>query len=308
MKLGAKFPQTESGQDPGAAVAFVQAAEDLGFDYLTANEHVLGAHPEGRSAQWIGPYTHEHVIHEPLILFAFLAGVTRRIRFATSILVLPLRQAALVAKQVAELDVLSGGRVWLGVGVGWNDVEYEAMGAEFATRGHRIEEQIAVMRALWTQEVVDFDGRWHKIDRAGVKPMPIQRPIPIWMGGSSKRALDRAGRIADGWFPGGTVLDPYRRAINTARPGAALAPSVAEDWAPQIQQVLAVAEAAGRPSGSVEIGAEVSAAAIEGGKGLTAVMSHKADLGVTHLTIATQGAGLVWPDGHIDALRRVRLG
>jgi probable F420-dependent oxidoreductase len=305
MKLGVKFPQTESGQDPGAAIAFVQAAEHMGFDYVTANEHVLGAHPEGRPAAWVGPYTHEHIIHEPLVLFAFLAAVTRRISFATSILVLPLRQTALVAKQAAELDVLSGGRLWLGVGVGWNSVEYEAMGSDFATRGPRIEEQIAVLRAFWTQEVVDFDGRWHKIDRAGVKPMPIQRPIPIWMGGSSNRALDRAGRLADGWFPGGTVLDPYRRATNIARPGTPLAPSVADDWEAQIRQVLASASAAGRPPGSVAIGAEISASAIESGKDLAEVTSKKAALGVTHLTIATQGAGRRWPEGHIEALHRI---
>ncbi len=306
MKLGVKFPQSETNSDPIAARDFVQAAEDLGFEYITANEHVLGAHPEGRGATWVAPYTHEHIVHEPFVLFAFLSAATRHISFATSVLVLPLRQTVLVAKQAAELDLLSGGRLWLGVGVGWNSVEFEAMGADFATRGARMEEQVKVLRALWTQEVVDFDGRWHRITRAGIKPMPKQRPIPIWMGGSSDQALDRAGRLADGWFPGGSVVDPFRRTESRAQPGKPLAGPADEDWTPQIRRLLAASEAAGRSLGSIAVADQINVSTANTPEDLSKAIGTKTAIGVTHLTVATQAAGLAWPHDHIKALRRVK--
>ncbi|HEY9325316.1 MAG TPA: LLM class F420-dependent oxidoreductase, partial [Candidatus Limnocylindria bacterium] len=182
MRVGAVFPQLEIGTDPDAIAKYARTVEDLGYDHLVIFDHVLGA-DANRPGGWTGAYDHRSMFHEPFVLYGYLAAVTSRLRLATAVLVLGQRQTALVAKQAAEVDVLSRGRLTLGVGIGWNAVEYEALGESFTNRGRRIEEQIAVLRALWTQEVVDFKGRWHRIDRAGIDPLPVQRPIPIWMGG-----------------------------------------------------------------------------------------------------------------------------
>ena len=304
MKLGVKFPHDEAGIDPSAIRDYAQAVDDLGFDYLIASDHVVGADPQGRGAPWLATYTNEHAIHEPFVLFSFMAGVTRRITFATSVLVLPQRQTVLVAKQAAALDVVSGGRLWLGVGVGWNTVEYEALGVNFRSRGARLEEQISVMRALWTQQVVSFNGRYHRITGAGLNPMPIQRPIPIWMGGATDRALDRAGRLADGWFPGGSMIDPFQRTPSRANPGRPLGGPGDEDWAPQIQRLLASATAAGRQPSAIAIGAQFNVLKTTNTDEFQLALERKAALGATHLTIATAAAGLPWPEGHINVLRR----
>src|SRR5882672_3039514 len=195
MKYGVVFPQTEFGNDVQAIKDYAQAAEGLGYDYLLVYDHVLGAHP-GREPKLTGPYTHEHPFHEPMVLFGFLAGVTKRLQLTTGILILPQRQTVLVAKQAAEVDRLSGGRLRLGVGLGWNYVEYEALGEDFHTRGRRIAEQVEVMRRLWTEPLVTFEGKWHRIDRAGIRPLPVQQPIPVWMGGSAEPVIQRTARIA----------------------------------------------------------------------------------------------------------------
>jgi probable F420-dependent oxidoreductase len=182
MKLGVIFPQTEIGNDPIAIRDYAQTAEALGYNHVLAYDHVLGANPD-RPEGWRGPYTHRTPFHEPFVLFAYLAGLTTQLHFVTGIIILPQRQTALVAKQAAALDVLSGGRLRLGVAIGWNPVEYEALGENFHNRGRRIEEQIQVLRALWQNELVTFDGEWYHIPDAGINPLPIQRPIPIWMGG-----------------------------------------------------------------------------------------------------------------------------
>src|SRR5919108_1065918 len=182
VKLGAIFPQTEIGTDLGAIRAFVQAVEAFGYDSIFIADHVLGADPRVHQHPSLGRYSYKSVVHEPLTLMAYLAATTTGITLATGILILPQRQTALVAKQAAEVDVLSGGRLLLGIGVGWNPVEYEALGEDFHNRGRRCEEQIVVLRALWTQEVVDFKGQWHQINHADLNPLPVQRPIPIWIG------------------------------------------------------------------------------------------------------------------------------
>src|ERR671934_2725211 len=207
MQLGVIFPQTEIGADPKAVRDFVQAAEGIGYEHVIVFDHVLGvdtAYYQG----WQGPYTQHDMFHEPFVLYGYLAAITQRLELVTAVIILGQRQTALVAKQAAEVDVLSGGRLRLGVGIGWNAVEYEALGENFHNRGKRSEEQIAVMRALWTQEVVDFHGRWHHISHAGLNPLPVQRPIPIWFGvGSSQNpqppeaVLRRVARLADGWSP-----------------------------------------------------------------------------------------------------------
>jgi probable F420-dependent oxidoreductase len=193
MQIGAVFPQNELGGDPSAVRRIGRAVEDLGFDHLLAYDHVLGAVHANRTPQLTGPYTERDPFHDPFVMFAYLAGITQRLRFATGVLVLPQRQTALVARQAADVDLLSGGRLRLGVGVGWNPVEYEALGQDFRTRGARQEEQIELLRRLFTEPVVDFSGRFDRVDRAALVPKPAQ-PIPIWLGGSGPAAFDRAAR------------------------------------------------------------------------------------------------------------------
>ena len=200
MKLGVVFPQTESGVDPIAIRDYAQAVEGMGYDHLVTYDHVLGASTTTRP-DWTGPYTSETLFHEPFVLFGYLAGLTKVIELVTGILILPQRQTALVAKQAAEVDLLSGGRLRLGIGVGWNDVEYEGLNLDFGDRGVRSEEQIVVLRALWAEPSITFKGRWHTIDNAGINPLPPRRAIPVWIGGYSEATLRRVGSIGDGWFP-----------------------------------------------------------------------------------------------------------
>ena len=197
MQLGVIFPQTEIGNDPEVIQAYAATVETAGYDYLSVYDHVLGAHPD-QAAALGGPYTYRTPFHEVFVLLGHLAAITERIGLATEVLVLPQRQTALVAKQTAEIDVLSRGRLRLGVGIGWNAVEFEALGEDFHTRGRRIEEQIEAMRLLWAEDLVRFRGRFHQITDAGINPPPPRRSIPIWIGGSAERALRRAARLADG--------------------------------------------------------------------------------------------------------------
>src|ERR1700733_6477829 len=213
IQIGAVYPQIELGGDPHAVRRFGKAVEELGFDYLLAYDHVLGAVHAGRTPLLTGPYTEHDPFHDPFVMFSYLAGITERIGFATGILVLPQRQTALVARQAADVDLLSGGRLRLGVGVGWNPVEYEALGQDFRTRGARQEEQIGLLRRLFTEPVVDFRGRFDRIDRAALVPRPA-RPIPIWLGGSGDAAFERAARLADGFifFGGGSqAIQAWKR-------------------------------------------------------------------------------------------------
>ena len=198
MRLHAIFPQTEIGSDAAVVAAFVREVEAMGFDGLVAYDHVLGADPARPG--WSGPYTIESTFHEVIVLFSYAAAITTTLELSTGVLILPQRQTALVAKQAAALDVLSGGRLRLGVGVGWNWVEFDALGMSFTHRGKRIEEQIALLRRLWTEPSVTFDGTWHHVDRAGINPLPVQRPIPLWMGADSEPAIRRVARLADGFF------------------------------------------------------------------------------------------------------------
>jgi probable F420-dependent oxidoreductase len=200
MRIGAVFPQTEIGNDTAAIRAYTHAVEALGFHHIQIYDHVIGANTASRP-NWRGPYTIDTAFHEVFVLYGFIAAITQRIELGMSVVILPQRQTVLVAKQAAELDLLSGGRLRLGVGVGWNEVEYEALGENFHNRGARCDEQIELMRQLWCNRAVTFHGRWHTVTDAGIKPRPIQQPIPIWIGGSSQAALRRVGRLGDGWFP-----------------------------------------------------------------------------------------------------------
>ena len=198
MKFGAVLPTCEIGDDPGAVRDWAQAAESLGYAHIVAYDHVLGAEHAGRDPKLWGPYTEHDAFHEPFVTFGFLAGVTSTIELETAVIILPQRQTALVAKQAAEVDVLSGGRLRLGVGTGWNHVEYESLGVDWVSRGKIFDDQIELLRALWTNDVVDHASDHHRIDRAGIKPRPA-RSIPIWFGGFSTVAMRRAARIGDGF-------------------------------------------------------------------------------------------------------------
>jgi probable F420-dependent oxidoreductase len=217
MRIGVVFPQTEIGADVGAVRAYAQRVEELGFRHVLAYDHVVGADPVVHPG-WQGPYDLATTFHEPLVLFGYLAGITS-LELVTGIIILPQRQTVLVAKQAAEVDLLSGGRFRLGIGLGWNAVEYEALGQEFSTRGRRVEEQVELMRRLWTQPSVTYHGRYHRVTGAGLAPLPPQRPIPVWFGAQSDRAYRRAGRLADGWFPQvppGPRLDEARSVVGRA--------------------------------------------------------------------------------------------
>lgn len=201
IKIGFVFPQMEIGPDPSVAVRFAEEVEAAGFHYLLIFDHVLGADPSTRPG-WVGAYCVTDQFHEPFVFLSYLAARTG-LHFMTGVLVLPQRQTVLVAKQATELDVLSGGRLRLGVGIGWNGVEYEGLGVDFADRGRRLEEQIELMRLLWASEAIDYTGRYHRVDRAGILPRPEAGTIPIWIGtfGTNHRVLKRIARVADGWNP-----------------------------------------------------------------------------------------------------------
>jgi probable F420-dependent oxidoreductase len=198
MMLNALFPTRDIGTDPAKIRDFAQAAEELGYHGIEVADHVFGAAPRG---DWKPTYSEHDPFHETFTTMAFIAAVTKKVELVSGVLILPQRQTGLVAKQAAEVDILSGGRLRLGVGVGWNHVEYEALNTEWKTRGARQAEQIEVMRKLWTEDLVTYEGRFHKLEAVTMLPVPVQRPIPIWFGGSSDAVVKRAARIGDGYMP-----------------------------------------------------------------------------------------------------------
>jgi probable F420-dependent oxidoreductase len=221
MKIGVRYPYEELGDDVRLHAAFARKAEELGFRFLTFVDHVVGAEHAGRNPPFEGPYDEESVFHEPLTLMAWLAAQTEQIELTTSVLVLPQRQAVLAAKQAAEVHWLSHGRLRLGVGIGWNYVEYESLGVPYRDRGARLEEQVGVMRALWTERLLDYEGRFHRIDRAGFRPLPGEL-IPIWFGGFSEAQQDRCARIGDGFTFMRTSRLTLRAVANIKTKAAAL--------------------------------------------------------------------------------------
>lgn len=291
MEFGAIFPQTEIGSDPGEIRKFAHAVEGMGYDYIFIADHVLGADPAHHTHRSYEMYNHEKVVHESMTTLGFLAAITKSVGLTTGILILPQRQTALVAKQAAEVDVLSGGRLRLGIGVGWNEVEFQALNEEFHNRGRRSEEQIEVMRALWSQEVVDFDGRWHRITHAGINPLPVQRPIPVWLGAGSATApappevvLRRVARMADGWCPNFLPDEEGRRAV---------------------EQVHAYAKEAERNPSAIGLEGRLKI----GGKqpeDWQAEVKAWEELGAGYVCVETRRAGLKSLDQHIDAFARVK--
>ena len=283
MKIGAVFPQTEIGNDTGSIREFAQSTESLGFDFLLAFDHVLGANAETHT-DLTGPYRHTDAFHEPFVLFGYLAAITSRVELATGIIILPQRQTVLVAKQAAAVDVLSGGRLRLGIGVGWNHVEFEGLNENWRNRGARSEEQIDVMRQLWTNELITYDGRWHKITDAGILPLPVQRPIPVWLGGSSDRTVRRIVNIADGWILTGRPDDRAKHLVNNLH---------------------AYADEAGRDASSIGLEGWVSAN-IGGPDDWAKEAEGWKALGATHVSLNTMRSGLDSPDAHVDAIRQFK--
>jgi probable F420-dependent oxidoreductase len=283
LRLGAIFPQTEIGSDPGDIRAYAQRVEELGYDHLLTYEHVLGASTASRP-DWAGPYTSETMFHEPFVLFGYFAAITSRLELVTSVLILPQRQTVLVAKQAAEVDVLSSGRMRLGIGVGWNDVEYEGLNEDFKNRGARSEEQITLLRALWGNPAITFHGTWHHVNDAGINPLPVRRAIPIWLGGASDRALRRVARLGDGWFP--------------QRPPDA-------DAREQLDRLWRYVAEAGRQREEIGIEPRLSPNSVPEAewKAFTAAWR---DLGATHLCINTMGLGYTSVRQHLDALNRIK--
>ena len=221
-RIGVVYPQTEYSSDPASIRDYAQTADGLGYSHIIAYDHVVGANPN-RPGGWQGVYNSETPFMEPFLLFSYMATLTHRIGFAPGIIILPQRQTVLVAKQAATLDVLTGGRLRLGVGIGWNELEYEALNEDFHNRGRRVEEQVQVLRLLWTQPLVTFKGQWHSIPDVGLKPMPIQKPIPIWFGGQAELALERMARVADGWMTNYRTAADAKAAIETIERGLAQA-------------------------------------------------------------------------------------
>ena len=283
MKLGVVFPQTEIGSDPSAVREFAEAAEDLGYSQILAYDHVLGADTSARP-DWKGAYTMHSSFHEPFVLFGYLAGFTTNITFATGIIILPQRQTALVAKQAAEVDVLSKGRLRLGVGIGWNQIEYQGLGQNFHTRGRRLEEQVQVLRALWTQSSVTFEGEWDTIIGAGINPLPVQRPIPIWMGGNADAVIRRVATQSDGW-------------MTPVKPDA--------DGKKRVEEMYALAIEAGRKPSTIGIEGRTDIKNATEDDWAAAVAAWL-EFGATHLDVSTMGAGLKTPQQHIEAIRRFK--
>ena len=280
MQIGLVYPQTEYPADPAAIRDYAQAAEALGYSHVLAYDHILGANPD-RPGGWSGPYTYQTPFIEPFLLFSYLAAATTRLGFISGVIILPQRETTLVAKQAATLDVLCGGRLRLGVGTGWNEVEYVATGYDFHSRGRRQEEQMEVLRLLWTQELVTYKGRWHDIPDAGLNPLPVQRPIPIWFGGHADAVLRRIARLGDGWLPG------FRTAAAAAGHLETLDRYLAEN---------------GRSR--AEIGIEPR---LHWGEGnldeLGRTLEGWRAAGATHASLNTMGAGFTSPGEHLAAIR-----
>lgn len=281
MQIGVVYPQNEFPCDPVLIREFAQTAEDLGYTHILAYDHVLGADPEGY-APWRGPYTYQDPFMEPFSLFSYIAAATKRLGLVTGIVILPQRETALVAKQAATLDVLSNGRLRLGIGIGWNRVEYEALNKDFNNRGKRIEEQVTVLRQLWREPVVTFRGKWHSIVSAGLNPLPIQKTIPIWFGGHADAVLKRVAHLGDGWLPN------YRTAAEAK---------------PSLDKIARYLDDADRNWS--DIGLEPRLYFDEGdiNRWLKEISAWR-EAGATHLTFTSLRSGFREPQEHLNAIKQ----
>ncbi|HEY1701845.1 MAG TPA: LLM class F420-dependent oxidoreductase [Trebonia sp.] len=279
-RIGAVFPQTELASDTGAVRAWAQEVERAGYQHALIYDHVVGADPAVH-APWRGPYNVTTTFREPFVVFGYLAALTG-LELVTGVIILPQRQTALVAKQAAEVDLLTGGNFRLGVGIGWNHVEYEALGKNFKDRGRRSEEQIDLLRRLWTEPSVTFEGKHEQVTGAGISPLPVQRPIPVWIGGSSPRAYERIGRLADGWFP-------------QVQPG------------PELDEARAVVDQGARDAGRdpATLGLEGRVSYTGDTDAVVAAIEAWRAVGATHVSVNTMGAGLTSADAHLKVLSEI---
>jgi probable F420-dependent oxidoreductase len=279
MKIGIIYPQTELQGDPEAVRRIGLATEELGFDHLLTYDHVLGA-TRDREPKLTGPYSDKHPFHDPFVMFAYLAGITQRIELVTGILILPQRQTALVARQAADLDLLSHERFRLGVGIGWNYVEYESLGQDFHTRGKRVDEQINLLRRLWSEPLVDFTGQFDRIDRAALNPRP-RRMIPIWLSGFVDAALRRAAAIGDGFIFSAGAGDAFEKA----------------------SRLRGFLKEAGRSE--IDFGFHCNLLLEKNPQALVDTAARWRDAGGTHVSISTMGQSFATTDQHIDYMKRV---
>lgn len=281
MRIGVVFPQTEIGSTPGGIRTYVTTVEELGYKHILVYDHVIGVDPKGHPG-WKGPYTNESQFHEPMVLFGYLASITEHVELVTGIIILPQRQTVLAAKQAAEVDVLSEGRLRMGLGIGWNKIEYDSLGQDFSNRGVRLEEQVKLMRALWTEKVIDFQGVWHQVTSAGLNPLPIQRPIPIWMGGGADNVLQRIAVMADGWFP-------------------QIKPDAAGKLA--VLKLFDYAEKVGRDPATIGIEGRINLGDYPPSEWPDVIGAWE-ELGASHLSINTMGAGLSKVEDHLAVIRK----
>ncbi|KAA1283119.1 MAG: LLM class F420-dependent oxidoreductase [SAR202 cluster bacterium] len=280
MRIGAVFPQTEAGTDIGAVTDYIQNVESLGFDHVLAFDHVLGANASSRPG-WSGAYQHTDSFYEPMTFYSYVAAITSRLELATGVIILPQRQTALFAKQSATLDLISGGRLRLGIGTGWNQVEYEALGENFHNRGKRSEEQIDLLRKLWSQELVTFEGKFHTVTDAGLNPLPPGRSIPIWFGGMADPVLERVAKLGDGWLPLGSPNDKLKISFDTLK-----------KYLDQNSKSMS------------DIGVEAMISLKNSGSDtdIRKDLSSWAEMGTTHISINTMNCGLKFPGEHIKAI------
>jgi probable F420-dependent oxidoreductase len=280
MRIGAVFPQTEAGTDIGAVTDYIQNVESLGFDHVLAFDHVLGANASSRPG-WSGAYQHTDSFYEPMTFYSYVAAITSRLELATGVIILPQRQTALFAKQSATLDLISGGRLRLGIGTGWNQVEYEALGENFHNRGKRSEEQIDLLRKLWSQELVTFEGKFHTVTDAGLNPLPPGRSIPIWFGGMADPVLERVAKIGDGWLPLGSPNDKLKISFDTLK-----------KYLDQNSKSMS----------DIGVEAMISLKNSDSDTDIRKDLSSWAEMGTTHISINTMNCGLKFPGEHIKAI------
>lgn len=278
MQLGAVLPHNEIGTDPGAMKAYAQGIEALGMSHMLLYDHVLGADPD-RPGGFQGPYDKDVAFHEPFTTFAFIAAVTEKIEMVSNVMILPQRQTALVAKQATEVAILSNNRLRLGIGTGWNKVEYDSLGIPFENRGRRQEEQVELLRLLWTEDSLDFTGEYHRVELASINPRP-SKPIPIWFGGGAPVVLTRAARLGDGWMPLGGPNDASRQMIEHMQARRAEAGLSWDDFGIQAQAMY--------NGGTPDRWAKHA----QGWR----------ELGATHLAIRTDSAGLASVDEHLKCI------
>jgi len=286
LRIGAVFPQTEIGNDPRGIKEYAIGVQELGFRHILAYDHVLSGSQRAHHPKLVKRYDENSPFHEVFVLFGYLAAIVPELELVTGVLVLPQRQTALVAKQAATLDVLTGGKTRIGVGIGWNDIEYQGLGAQFNNRGKRMEEQIDVLRTLWNDPIISYDGTWHTVEHAGLAPMPVQRPISLWIGGSAEVAVRRAVRLADGFFPNPSPRATYERLI-----------AIIDD------EMRAI----GRDPATFGIEPRISAAGTSADDRNQSVAWWR-EQGITHLTVNTMGAGFTSISQHLDALESVITG